>query len=449
MDVVYNHTGPDGSYLSRFSPYYFTHRHASPWGQGVDLDGDNSVHVRGFFIENALHWIHEYHMDGLRLDATHAIQDDGPRHFLAELTARVRESASDRRIHVMAEDSRNLAEIVTPPAECGWGLDAVWADDFHHQMRRLLAGDRDGYYRDFSGTTEDLAATIRQGWFFTGQYSEHLHAPRGTDPSSIPLARFVICLQNHDQVGNRAQGERLHHAIDAAAFRAASVVLLTAPQTPLLFMGQEWAASGPFQYFTDHVEPLGRLVTEGRRREFQDFAAFAGETSGEEIPDPQALSTFLASRLDWSEREAEPHASMVRLYAALLALRHREFSQGPDRAIFDARSFDETTLLLCRTSTIGIRHLVVARLRGAGVVDLQGHAFTQEAVRGWVPVLTSEDPAFSPEPAPVEVECSGIAPVIRFAGPAAIVLRASLLSPVTRVGTTLARDTHPASVASV
>ena len=331
LDVVYNHAGPDGSYLSRFSPYYFTNRHSSPWGEGVDVDGEYSAPVREFVIENALHWIHEYHMDGLRLDATHAIQDGSPRHLLAELTARVHESVSHRHVHVIAEDHRNLAMMVTPRRESGWGLDAVWADDFHHQMRRLLAGDSDGYYRDFSGTTADLATTLRQGWFFTGRYSEHLREPRGTDPTAIPAPRFVVCLQNHDQVGNRARGERLHHQIDAAAFRAASVVLLTAPQTPLLFMGQEWAASSPFQYFTDHDEPLGRLVTEGRRREFRDFVAFADAGAGEGIPDPQAIATFLASRLDWAEREVEPHASMVRLHAALLAFRRTELA-GEDTA---------------------------------------------------------------------------------------------------------------------
>jgi maltooligosyltrehalose trehalohydrolase len=435
MDVVYNHTGPDGSYLSRFSPYYFTTRHTSPWGQGVDLDGDHSAQVREFFIENALHWIHEYHMDGLRLDATHAIQDEGPRHFLAELTARVRASVTGRQIHLIAEDHRNLAMMVTPQSEFGWGLDAVWADDFHHQMRRLLAGDRDGYYRDFSGTTRDLAATLRQGWFFTGQHSEHLNEPRGTDPSSIPPARFVVCLQNHDQIGNRAHGERLHHQIDAAAFRAASVVLLAAPQTPLLFMGQEWGASNPFQYFTDHAEPLGRLVTEGRRREFRDFAAFTGDAAGTTVPDPQALATFLASRLDWSEREIEPHASVVRLYTALLTWRRREFSTEDDLATFTAQAFGETTLLMSRTSTAGVRHLVVACLRGTELVDLDGHELAVGAIHGWVPILTSDDPQFGAIGASLEVLRSGLAPIIRFAGPGAVILKTVVTRSATWAGT--------------
>ncbi len=425
LDVVYNHTGPDGSYLGRFSPYYFTDRHASPWGAGLDVDGEHSRQVREFFIENALHWVHEYHMDGLRLDATHAIHDHGPRHFLAELTARVKASVSGRHVHVIAEDHRNLAMMVAPPEAFGWGLDAVWADDFHHQMRRLLAGDRDGYYRDFSGTAADLATTLRQGWFYTGQHSEHLQEARGTDPSDVAAAACVVCLQNHDQVGNRARGERLHHQIDAAAFRAASVVLLTAPETPLLFMGQEWAASSPFLYFTDHAEPLGRLVTEGRRREFQDFSAFADPAAAESIPDPQAPSTFLASRLDWSERDREPHASTLRLYTALLDFRRTHLTVDGPLEDFAVEALDDDTILMIRTNGAGVSHLIVARLRGAGPVDLGASALVAAMVGGWTRVLTSEDPAFSAATA-VDVDCSGATPVVWFAGPAAVILKATL-----------------------
>ena len=214
LDVVYNHLGPDGAYLSAFSPYYFTEQHHTPWGARLNFDGDRSRMVREFFIENARHWVHEYHIDGLRLDATHAITDDSPRHFLAELASRVRESATGRRVLVVAEDHRNLNWMLKPERDGGWGVDAAWADDFHHQCRRLLAGDSEGYYRDCSGRTDDVATTIRQGWFYTGQLSTNLGEPRGTDPTGIPANRFVICLQNHDQIGNRALGERLHGQID-------------------------------------------------------------------------------------------------------------------------------------------------------------------------------------------------------------------------------------------
>jgi maltooligosyltrehalose trehalohydrolase len=417
LDVVYNHTGPDGSYLGRFSPYYFTDRHASPWGAGINLDGEHAPPVRQFFVENALHWIHEYHMDGVRLDATHAIRDDGPRHFLAELAARVHESTPDRLVHVIAEDHRNLAVMTTPPGEGGWGLDAVWADDFHHQMRRLLAGDRDGYYRDFTGTTADVASTVRHGWFFTGQYSEHLQEHRGTDPVGLPPERFVVCLQNHDQVGNRALGDRLHHAVDGAAYRAASVLLLTLPHTPLLFMGQEWAASSPFLYFTDHEPALGRLVTEGRRHEFKDFAAFADERARERIPDPQALDTFLNSRLDWTERSAEPHASTLALYRAVIAFRRTELA-AESATSFDIHAPDDDTLVMRRTCRDGRRALVVVRLRGAGDVPLGDHAPIGGA-RGWTVALTSAD--WSDGASRPAVDDAGATLAVRFHEPAAVV----------------------------
>jgi maltooligosyltrehalose trehalohydrolase len=422
LDVVYNHFGPDGNYLAEFSPYYFTRRHASAWGAGVNLDGRHSERVREFFIENALHWIHEYHLDGLRLDATHALRDQGAVHFLAELAARVRASSAGRLVHVIAEDDRNLARMVQPAAASGWGLSAVWADDFHHQMRRALTGDTDGYFCDYSGSTEDLATTIRQGWFFTGQYSRHLHAPRGTSPVLVPPAACVLCLQNHDQIGNRAFGERLNHQVDPAVYRAASVLLLMLPHTPLLFMGQEWAATSPFRYFTDHHAELGQLVTEGRRREFRTFAAFADEAARLRIPDPQAATTFLSSRLEWAEREADPHASCLRLYTAALAFRRRELAAGSADEATTARALGADTVGLRRLAANGDHVLVVARVRGAGAVDLGPLA--PPAAAAWSTVFTSEDAGFSAGGSGVDIDTAGPAPLVRFAGPAAVILRA-------------------------
>lgn len=427
LDVVYNHLGPDGAYLSAFSPYYFTERHHTPWGAGVNFDGDHSGMVREFFIENARHWVHEYHIDGLRLDATHAIADDSPRHFLAELTARVRESGSGRRVLVVAEDHRNFDWMLKPEDDGGWDVDAVWADAFHHQCRRLLAGDSDAYFRHYSGRTDDLATTIRQGWFCTGQFSTHPGERRGTDPTGIAANRFVICLQNHDQIGNRALGERLHDQIVLAAYRAASVLLLMAPETPLLFMGQEWAASTPFLYFTDHRPELGRLVTEGRREEFRHFAAFSDPMAREQIPDPQAPSTFLASRLSWDERLAEPHASTLRLYQALLILRRREPTLRRP-STFHAAALDDATIAIQRDGSRDA-FLVVARLKGAGVIDL-GHgrfgarSSDSDALAGrWEMVLTSEDPAFSPDPSPPDFDRTEQGLAMRFHRPSAVVLR--------------------------
>jgi maltooligosyltrehalose trehalohydrolase len=424
LDVVYNHVGPDGAALFAFSPWYFTDRHQSPWGAGVNLDGPHAADVRGFLIENALHWIHEYHLDGLRLDATHAMRDDSARHFLAELTAVVRESVVDREVFLIAEDHRNLAQMVKPEREGGWGLDGVWADDLHHQLRVALAGDRDGYYADYSGSAADIAATLERGWFFTGQYSSYVSGPRGTDPAGIDLRRFVVCLQNHDQVGNRALGERLHHQIDLAAWRAALVLLLAAPQTPLLFMGQEWAATTPFLYFTDHHDELGHLVTAGRRREFARFAAFADAASRERIPDPQARSTFEASRLAWDEAAVEPHASILRLHAALLALRQTDPAIASAAATVAVDAVGSDTIAMRRASG-SMAALVVARLRGGGVVDLDGARRAALADgQSWRVRLTSEDPPFAPDSAPPRIESTDGSLVIQFERPSAVVLSA-------------------------
>ena len=418
LDVVYNHLGPDGAYLSRYSSGYFTDRHQSPWGAGVDVEGSSSARVREFFIQNAVHWVHEYHIDGLRLDATHTIRDSGPRHFLAELAGTVRGSVTGRHVHVIAEDDRNLSRIVTGTAHGGWALDGVWADDFHHQVRRHLAGDSDGYYRDYSGSTADIAETLRQGWFYTGQHSIHSGKARGTDPTGVALARFVICLQNHDQVGNRATGDRLHHTVELAAFRAASALLLLAPETPLIFMGQEWAASSPFQYFTDHCEPLGRLVSEGRRREFAAFAAFA--EGARQVPDPQAVSTLEASRLRWEERALEPHASILRFYTALLELRQTHVADARDVTV-ETLALDDETVALRRASG-DVAWLVVVRLAGPGDVTLP-RVFVPSSGHTWVCLMTSEDAPFATQPRPPVVESLGTGVSIRFQGPAAVVLR--------------------------
>jgi maltooligosyltrehalose trehalohydrolase len=424
LDVVYNHFGPDGAYLRTFSPWYFSRRHQTPWGEAINLDGEHSPMVRAFLIENALHWIYEYHVDGLRLDATHALVDDGARHFLAELADRVRATVRDRHVLLIAEDHRNLAR---PHADGGWGLDAVWADDFHHQLRRGLAGDHEGYYRDYTGSVADLATTLRRGWFFCGQHSVHLQRPRGTDPAGLAPAQFIICLQNHDQVGNRALGERLHHEVDLAAYRAAVVLLLCAPETPLLFMGQEWAASTPFLYFTDHNFELGKLVTEGRRREFESFSAFSAPAARRRIPDPQEPGTFVASQLNWTEQIQPPHAAVLRLHAALLALRRREPAlQAPPWTAVDVMAVADEALLLRRTGGNSLL-LIVVRLRGAGPVPLPHFARAEgagsELEEAWHEVLSTEDPRFSPDPMPVQVDRLGSTPCVHFARPGAVVLR--------------------------
>ncbi|MBI4459632.1 MAG: malto-oligosyltrehalose trehalohydrolase [Acidobacteria bacterium] len=431
LDVVYNHLGPDGCYLDAFSPYYFSPVHKSPWGAAINFDGPNSIPVRRFFIENALHWIHEYHVDGLRLDATHAIVDESPRHFLAEFSAEVRKSlaGSRRNVVLAAEDVRNLNCMVKAEEESGWGLDAVWSDDFHHQVRRFLTGDRDGYFADFAGSLEDIATTCRQGWFYSGQPAPYFGGNRGTNPAGIPARRFVFFLQNHDQVGNRAFGDRLHHQVDMAVYRAATALLLLLPQTPLLFMGQEWAATTPFQFFTDHSQELGKLVTEGRRQEFSRFAAFSDPSVRDRIPDPQALDTFEKSLLLWDEISYEPHASTIRFYKALLALRRAEpacWSQAPPE--FGIWAVNEDVLLLRREDQSAPALLAVLRMRGRGWVDLWGSPHADPGSgNSWTLCLSSEDVSFSPDTAPPRVDLR--LPGIDFARAGAVILKSTEAAP--------------------
>ena len=425
MDVVYNHLGPEGNYLPTFSPYYFSSEHTNPWGQALNFDREHSSMVRRFFIENAMHWIHEYHIDGLRLDATHAIIDDSQVQFVAELVTRVRESVHGRRTYIIAEDHRNLHYMVRPEGEGGWGLDGVWADDFHHEVRVALAGDNEGYFRDFEGSMSKLAETLNRGWLYSGQFSAYLKEHRGTDPTGIPPRRFVFCLQNHDQIGNRAFGDRLHTQIDDAAFRAASVLMLCAPATPLIFMGQEWAASTPFRYFTDHPEELGRLVTEGRRKEFRHFRDFSDEEARQRIPDPQAESTFLASRLKWEETTCDPHFSMFRLYQALLALRRTEPAiRYTGVGSFQAYALSEHTLLLRQNADFGPGLLAIIQMEGSAEVDLAGHPSLAGlvATRSQL-ILTTEDPPFAVDPQPPRVELTNVNPRIAFRRPSAVLLR--------------------------
>ncbi len=422
LDVVYNHFGPDGCSLMRFSPSYLSDSHRTPWGPAVNLDGPDSPRVRAFFIENALHWIHEYHIDGLRLDATHAMIDEGPRHFLAELSATVREQVSHRSIHLIAEDHRNLSSMLQPEFDGGWGLDGLWSDDFHHQLRRLLTGDDDGVYRDFAGSTADLATTIERGWFYTGQFSIHRGKPRGTDPSGLPLQSLVFCIQNHDRIGNRAMGDRLNHRVDPATYRAASTLLLLAPETPLLFMGQEWAASSPFLYFTDHEPELGRRVREGRHRDFRTYRAFQAPGAPDRIPDPQAESTFVSSRLDWSEIAHKSHASIWRLHRDGIALRRSEpVLRAFDWCSFRAVAPDEDSIVL-RYDHDRDLVIVACRLRGCGPVIVPDGLIGE--VRDVVPeaIWTTEDEDYTSDPCPAEVEFLAQRLTVRFLRPGALVL---------------------------
>jgi maltooligosyltrehalose trehalohydrolase len=315
LDVVYNHLGPEGNYLSVFAHEYFSTTHHTGWGAGLNWDGPNSDFVRRFAIDNACYWISEFHIDGLRLDATHAILDDSPVHLVQELTQRAREVAGKRSIWIVAEDGRHEIVRARSLARQGEGLDAIWADDFHHEMRVHLTNAHENYYASYKGSTVDIAESINNGFSPVTTRKTDVTPVNEDDPASA----FVFCIQNHDQVGNRPFGDRLHHVINPDRYAVASTLMLFAPETPMLFMGQEFAASTPFMYFTDHPEELGKLVTEGRRKEFAGFDIFHDEHLRESIPDPQAESTFTGSKLRLEEREQ--NAGIYALYKKLLAMR--------------------------------------------------------------------------------------------------------------------------------
>ena len=316
LDVVYNHLGPDGNYLGAFAPY-FTDRVKTPWGDAVNFDGEHSDEVRAFFVDNALMWMRDYHFDGLRLDAVHAIFDQSATHVLELLAERVAElsAISNRKLVLIAESDFNTPRLVQSAAIGGYGLDAHWEDDFHHALHAFLTGERGGYHADF-GALAQLAKSLEQAYVFDGQYSAFRKRGHGRPPLHVAPSQIVVFTQNHDQTGNRALGERTGHLLERESLKAAATLMLLSPFVPMLFQGEEWGAGTPFLYFTDHHEELGRLVTEGRRREFASFG-----WSGTEVPDPQARETFERSKLCWSELDAPGHGEILAWHRALVALR--------------------------------------------------------------------------------------------------------------------------------
>jgi maltooligosyltrehalose trehalohydrolase len=320
LDVVYNHLGPVGNFLPEFGPY-FTDAYSTPWGSAVNLDGQGSDHARQFFIDNSLMWLRDYHLDGLRLDAIHAFQDDSATHFLEQLSSEVDKLAAHlgRHLVLIAESDLNDPRVVRSRDAHGFGLDAQWSDDLHHVLHRLLTGEKEGYYEDF-GSFQDLATAMREAFIYSGDYSEHRQRRHGRRVYGISGHKFLAYSQNHDQVGNRATGERLSQLISPGKQKIAAALVLTSPFVPMLFMGEEFSASTPFQYFTQHEdEKLGHQVSEGRKNE---FAAFGW--SPDDVPDPQDPQTFQRSKLKWDEVHADAHGEMLNWYRQLIALRKQQ-----------------------------------------------------------------------------------------------------------------------------
>lgn len=345
LDVVYNHLGPEGNYLHDFGPY-FTDRYKTPWGDAINFDGAQSDEVRRFFLENALHWIREFHVDALRLDAVHAIIDVSARRFLEELTKRVSDLSLQvgRNIHVIAENDRNDARSLKPLELGGFAFDSQWNDDFHHSLHALVTGERQGYYQDF-GSIHDLAKACREGFVYSGQYSAFRKCSHGSSSAETPNQQFVVFSQNHDQVGNRAQGERLSQLVDFETQKLIAGALLLSPFIPLLFMGEEYGELAPFQYFVSHEDPdLLEKVREGRRGEFGG----AGWSSA--VPDPAAVETFSRSKLHWDTRDTGRNRVLLSFYEELLKLRRTlpELSRL-NKGDTDVTEVDPAILIIRRT----------------------------------------------------------------------------------------------------
>jgi malto-oligosyltrehalose trehalohydrolase len=364
LDVVYNHFGPDGNYLGRYAPQFFTERHHTPWGAAIDF-----AHpvVRDFFIHNALYWLNEFRLDGLRLDAVHAILDDSPTHILNELAQRARAGCgADREVHLVLENDANQVRFLQrAPAP---QYDAQWNDDFHHAAHVVLTRESEGYYIDYQrDPLRALGRALAEGFVFQGETSVHRGGTaRGEPARELTMDVFVAFLQNHDQVGNRAFGERLAQLVRPELLKAAASILLLSPQVPLLFMGEEWASAKPFQFFCDFSGALAEAVRDGRRREFAKFPAFADPRVRGRIPDPNDPVTFERSKLDWSEAELNSHADHVRFCRELLGVRRRAIVPrlGPARVSESGYAVtDEGALHVTWRLADGAQLTLVANLR--------------------------------------------------------------------------------------
>jgi maltooligosyltrehalose trehalohydrolase len=343
LDVVYNHLGPDGNYLSQFSPEYFTERHRTEWGDAVNFDGRNSAPVREFFLSNARYWVEEFHFDGLRIDATQSIRDDSPEHFLAALTREVRDAARGRETIIVGENEPQETRMMLPASRGGFGLDGLWNDDFHHTAMVALTGRSEAYYSDYKGTPQEFVSAAKYGFLYQGQRYKWQRDRRGTPTFGIAPHAFVGFIQNHDQIANSARGLRAHRLTSPGRLRAMTALLLLMPSTPMLFMGQEFGSSAPFHYFADHEPDLAGKVRRGRAEFLAQFRSIATRETRSKLPDPAAPETFERCKLDHAERDS--HREVYELHRDLLRLRREDSvfnAQEPralDGAVLGAEAF--------------------------------------------------------------------------------------------------------------
>jgi maltooligosyltrehalose trehalohydrolase len=394
LDVVYNHMGPDGCYFRDFADEYFTARHTTDWGAALNFDGPASQHVREYFQANVDYWIREFHLDGLRFDATQNIYDTGPRHILRDLAARARAAGGRRRVWVVAENEPQEVRFVRDPGAGGHGVDALWNDDFHHTAIVALTGVREAYYSDYRGSPQELISCARHGFLYQGQHYAWQGHRRGTPARGVPARAFVNYIQNHDQIANSASGQRIHELTSPGELRAMTALLLLMPGTAMLFQGQEFAASAPFLFFADHEPELAKRVHEGRREFLTQFRSTALPAVQQQIDDPAAPATFERSRIDHRERRANER--VVRLHRDLIALsRCDSVFARQDRANVDGAVLGPHALALRYSDEHGDDRLLVVNL-GA---DLHLRSLPEpllappNGVR-WHMVLSTEDPRY-------------------------------------------------------
>jgi maltooligosyltrehalose trehalohydrolase len=341
LDTVFNHLGPEGNYSHQYSDFFFFQGKDNPWGQNFNLHGDNSKPVRALLRQNIRYWLDEFRIDGFRMDATHTIHDPSDVHLLAEAA----DIVHSRGGFMIAEDDRNTRAVLDPKEKNGWHFDGLWSDDFHHVMRVAQTGDQRYFYCMFKGSADEVASTLQNGWFYTGQVSPFHEKARGSVATDFPPQCFVYCISNHDQVGNRLIGDRFHQVLSPAAYRSVSLFLCLVPETPMLFMGQEWAASTPFLYFTDMPKEIGEAIRKGRRGEFL-HTKFATEEDIDQMADPQDEKTFLRSKLDWSEVDRPEHKQTLDLYRAGLRLRRELFgTSNPPRGTWTTRAEERAVVI--------------------------------------------------------------------------------------------------------
>ena len=392
LDVVYNHLGPDGNYLGCYSLNYFTDRYRNDWGAAINFDGPHCAPVREFFLQNACYWIREFHLDGLRLDATQSIHDASEPHILAEVSRRARAAAGERRIVLTAENEPQDVRCLRPIGEGGFGLDAMWNDDFHHTARVALTGNHQGYFHDYRGRPQEFVSCAKRAFLFQGQFYDWQDKGRGTPVTRLPAWAFQTFTQNHDQVANTLDGSRVHALTSPGRHRAMTALMLFSPQTPLLFMGQEFGATTPFPFFADHGEQLGTSIWAGRREFVSQFTNYAQATG--QVPDPCAEDTFISAKLDWHERDK--HEEMLALHADLLRIRRedeviaRQDWEALDGAVLGEKAF----LLRWFDAEAGDRLLLVNLGDALELVPAPEPLLAPPAGMQWVLAWSSDDPRY-------------------------------------------------------